>query len=62
MDRALPSLNDDDEVDDVNNTPTVPGVYIMPEWGLAEPGTDPLLEDPASWDSAEDTKRFRIVG
>jgi hypothetical protein len=60
MERVMPSLHDDD--DDVNEMPTVPGVYIMPESATAGPGTDPLLEDPSSWDSDEDTKRFRVVG
>jgi hypothetical protein len=58
MERALPPL-----FDELDDTPTVPGVYIMPEWAL-KPAVegDPLLEDPSSWDSDEDTKRFRVVG
>jgi hypothetical protein len=61
MVRVLPSLFEDASEDD---KPTVPGVSVMPEW-VAEPavekgdGTDPVLEDPSSWD--EDTKRFRLV-
>jgi hypothetical protein len=53
---------DDDDVDP-HDTPTVPGVYIVPESVFAadEADTDPLLEDPSSWDSDEDTKRFRVL-
>lgn len=58
MDRSLPSLFDESD-----DTPTVPGVCIMPEWVLKpRVDGDPVLEDPSSWDSDEDTKRFRILG
>jgi hypothetical protein len=38
-------------------------VCILPECVVQPPPDgDPLLEDPSSWESDEDTKRFRILG
>jgi hypothetical protein len=56
MEPPLPS-----EFDDLDDMPTVPGVYIIP-WA-AHPDTDsnPLLDDPTSWDE-DDTKRFLVIG
>lgn len=42
------------EFDDLDDMPTVPGVYVLPDWAFAAK-PDPVLEDPASWDTADDT-------
>jgi hypothetical protein len=61
MERArLPSVPDDD-MDDI---PTVPGICIWPEWARdpdLEPSHGAVLEDPESWDTEEDTQRFRQI-
>jgi hypothetical protein len=37
-------------------------VYLVQEAVFVEEaGSDPLLEDPSSWDDDEDTKRFRVL-
>jgi hypothetical protein len=53
---------DPNEFDDLDDMPTVPGVYILPKWIFQpESDTNPVLEDPTSWDAGEDTKRFRVL-
>jgi hypothetical protein len=54
MEKVLSSLYDDPD-----DTPTVPGVYVMPEEAFTPlPDGDPVLDDPSSWGPDEDTQRF----
>ncbi|MGH7294560.1 MAG: hypothetical protein ACRELB_06500 [Polyangiaceae bacterium] len=68
MDRSPLATLVDLDLDDPNDIPTAPGVCVWPEWArepddahdTERPG-EPVLEDPESWDSDEDTKRFRAL-
>jgi hypothetical protein len=51
----------DDDFEDL--PPTRPGVCILPEWVVQRPPEgEPVLEDPSSWESDLDTKKFRVLG
>ena len=65
MERYLPTLVDPVDLvddDDMDNVPTVPGVSVWPDWAR-DPSNDgePVLVDPSSWDSDEDTKPVGVL-
>ena len=66
MERYLPTLVDPvdlvDDADDMDNVPTAPGVCVWPDWAR-DPSNDgePVLVDPSSWDTDEDTRPGRVL-